>query len=84
MMMALSAQVRKLIKTAGFDSDYVSFINNKQYQPSEEVYDVPESESRCFDIVNPDSTSITDHIYEGFCIEKLGSRAVVRISGYVN
>lgn len=69
---------------SGFDKDYAYFIDKKHYRPSSEINDIPESKRRCFEIVNPYSTTVTNHIYEGFCIEKLGNRAVVRISGYIN
>jgi hypothetical protein len=63
----------------GFDEKYVYCIDNNLYQ-------LAESERKDFlnyTIIDRDTT-VTNQIYEGWTVEKMGNKARLNISGYIN
>ncbi|WP_207432582.1 hypothetical protein [Sabulibacter ruber] len=63
----------------GFDIKYVYSIDNKLYKLEEPS----RKDFKWYTIIDTD-TSITDHTYHGWTVEKVGAKTRLEISGYVN
>lgn len=63
----------------GFDTKYVDCITRRLYQRDT----IPRPDTKWYYVQDPDTT-VTDHVYDGFGIWKIGSRAEIAVSGYIN